>query len=160
MWTAILAEWLRCTEREGPAAGILACRCTALYGRHAQSADVCRYHPGEIVVTENGCDVPNESGLPLADALNDTFRVNFYQGYVQAAQQAVNDGVPLKGYFAWSLLGTPLAGQHVRNGDGAPVALMAHLRSQQLHVVNVALMLKHTWVLLGAATVCAVSRAE
>ena len=67
-----------------------------------------RYHPGEIYVTENGVDVPNENSLSLADALNDTFRVNFYQGYVQAAQQAVNDGVPLKGYFAWSLLGAPL----------------------------------------------------
>ena len=66
-----------------------------------------RYNPGEIYVTENGVDVPNENSLALADALNDTFRVNFYQGYVQAAQQAVNDGVPLKGYFAWSLLVRP-----------------------------------------------------
>ncbi|KAK9827612.1 hypothetical protein WJX81_006199 [Elliptochloris bilobata] len=64
-----------------------------------------RYHPGEIYVTENGCDVPGESGLALPEALNDTFRVNFYQGYVQAAAQAAAyDGVPLKGYFAWSLL--------------------------------------------------------
>ena len=89
-----------------------------------------RYHPGEIYVTENGVDVPNENSLLLADALNDTFRVNFYQGYVQAAQQAVNDGVPLKGYFAWSLLGAPLVCQHARSRAVLPRPLAAHCRSQ------------------------------
>jgi len=57
-------------------------------------------------VTENGCDVPGEDKIPLPDVLDDTFRVDFYRGYVQAAQEAVTyDAVPLRGYFAWSLLG-------------------------------------------------------
>ena len=30
-----------------------------------------------IVVTENGCDVPGESELPLKEALSDTFRVKY-----------------------------------------------------------------------------------
>ena len=65
-----------------------------------------RYHPADIYVTENGCDVPGESDIPLPDVLDDTFRVDFYAGYVRAAQEAVAyDAVPLRGYFAWSLLG-------------------------------------------------------
>ena len=59
-------------------------------------------------MTENGCDVPGEDSIPLPGVLNDTFRVDFYRGYVQAAQETVTyDRVPLKGYFAWSLLGAP-----------------------------------------------------
>ncbi len=65
-----------------------------------------RYRPADIYVTENGCDVPGEDAIPLPDVLDDTFRVDFYRGYVQAAQEAVTyDAVPLRGYFAWSLLG-------------------------------------------------------
>lgn len=52
--------------------------------------------------------MPGEDGIPLPDVLDDTFRVDFYVGYVRAAQEAVAyDAVPLRGYFAWSLLGAP-----------------------------------------------------
>ena len=44
-----------------------------------------RYSPSDIVVTENGCDVPDENSIPLPAALNDTFRVDFYRGYVEQA---------------------------------------------------------------------------
>ncbi|KAI9139830.1 intracellular family 1 beta glucosidase Bgl1a [Paraphysoderma sedebokerense] len=58
-----------------------------------------------ILVTENGVSVPNESAIPLTDALNDTFRVNYYEGYLNAMKQAiVEDGADVRGYFAWSLL--------------------------------------------------------
>ena len=30
--------------------------------------------PPKIIVTENGCDVPGESSMPLAEALQDSFR--------------------------------------------------------------------------------------
>lgn len=40
-----------------------------------------------------------------ADVINDTFRLNYYQQYLSEAVKAVReDGVMLKGYFAWSLL--------------------------------------------------------
>ena len=40
-----------------------------------------------------------------ADALKDDFRVKYYQDYLPQAIAAVEqDGVKLKGYFAWSLL--------------------------------------------------------
>lgn len=39
------------------------------------------------------------------DALDDTFRVHYYEQYLAEAMKAVQeDGVKLKGYFAWSLL--------------------------------------------------------
>ncbi len=40
-----------------------------------------------------------------ADALDDTFRVHYYEQYLAEAVRAVDKhGVKLKGYFAWSLL--------------------------------------------------------
>lgn len=40
-----------------------------------------------------------------ADALDDSFRVKYYQDYLAQAMAAVEqDGIQLKGYFAWSLL--------------------------------------------------------
>lgn len=40
-----------------------------------------------------------------ADVLKDIFRLNYYQQYLAEAVKAVKeDGVLLKGYFAWSLL--------------------------------------------------------
>jgi hypothetical protein len=58
-----------------------------------------------IYVTENGISVPNENTLCLEDALNDTFRVRYYEGYLNAMLDAVTlDGVEILGYMAWSLL--------------------------------------------------------
>lgn len=64
-----------------------------------------RYGRPPIVVTESGCDVPDESSLPPHAALADPFRVDYYRSYLAAAMQAKHqDGVDLQGYFAWSLL--------------------------------------------------------
>ena len=55
-----------------------------------------------IYVTENGCaaeDEPNESGY-VADA----GRVQYYRSHLDACLRAQEDGAPLKGYFAWSLM--------------------------------------------------------
>lgn len=101
-------------------------------------------HP-KIYITECGTSVPNESSLPLQQALNDTFRISYFQarlpllpalllhlcqlvselrarwraeaaapalstlggtwqGYVQAAIQAAQEGVQVQSFFAWSLL--------------------------------------------------------
>ncbi len=61
-----------------------------------------RYDNPPIYITENGCsfdDPPGPDGT-----IRDTRRIGFYQGYLEACQQAVSNGVNLKGYFAWSLL--------------------------------------------------------
>ena len=57
-----------------------------------------------IIITENGCDVPNESNLSINEIINDNFRINFFQLYLNELNHAIEDGMNIKGYFAWSLL--------------------------------------------------------
>jgi len=57
-----------------------------------------------IYITENGCDVPNESEIPLPEVLNDKFRVDYYQSYIKEVLNAINKGVEVRGYTAWSIL--------------------------------------------------------
>jgi len=58
----------------------------------------------DVWITESGCDGPGEATAPLPSVLNDSFRLAYYKGYVAAAVEAAEAGVPIKGYFAWSLL--------------------------------------------------------
>ena len=53
-------------------------------------------------VTENGFAAKSDM-LPIAEAVHDNDRVEYFQGYTDALMKAVNeDGVPVKSYFAWS----------------------------------------------------------
>ncbi|KAJ3348993.1 hypothetical protein HDU83_000914 [Entophlyctis luteolus] len=63
-----------------------------------------RYGHPDIYMTENGCSVPDENNLSKQDLLNDQFRVNFYKGYINSVKLAIQDGVNVKSYFAWSLM--------------------------------------------------------
>jgi beta-galactosidase len=61
-----------------------------------------RYPNLPIYVTENGCANPH---MDEENCQQDTFRVNFLSGYLNALQQAKDeDSVPVMGYFCWSLL--------------------------------------------------------
>ena len=56
----------------------------------------------EIYITENGC---SSSDIPAADGkVYDTDRVMYLRNYLSHLQRATNDGVPVKGYFLWSLM--------------------------------------------------------
>lgn len=60
------------------------------------------YRPPEIYVTENGAgyeEIPDAGGR-----VHDTQRTAFLAGHIAAARRAIADGVPLRGYFIWSLL--------------------------------------------------------
>lgn len=76
-----------------------------------------RYNDPIIMITENGgnyqmllppsmsvVDVPGETELPLSEALHDTFRVDYYSSYLSSVMKAMDEGVRVKGYFAWSLM--------------------------------------------------------
>jgi beta-glucosidase len=55
-----------------------------------------------LYVTENGCaaeDYVNPDG-----AVNDTERVDYIHGHLDAVLRAIDDGVDVAGYFHWSLL--------------------------------------------------------
>ncbi len=56
----------------------------------------------EIYITENGC---SSSDIPAADGtVYDTDRVMFLRNYLTHLQRATADGVPVRGYFLWSLM--------------------------------------------------------
>jgi beta-glucosidase len=57
-----------------------------------------------IIVTENGCDAPGEDEMPLQQAIHDTFRVKYFQEYLTNMLEAIESGVQMQGYFAWSFM--------------------------------------------------------
>lgn len=61
-----------------------------------------RYAPGAIYVTENGAAYGQGPG---ADGhIQDEKRIAYLGGHLRAAHRAIAAGVPLRGYFTWSLL--------------------------------------------------------
>jgi beta-glucosidase len=60
------------------------------------------WHPKVLYITENGCSSEDK---PAADGkVYDTDRVMFFRNYLTQLERAVSEGVPVKGYFLWSLL--------------------------------------------------------
>ena len=59
-----------------------------------------RYGHPPIYITENGfaCDDKLENG-----EVNDQDRLSYYEGYLHACHEAIENGVDLRGYFAWSM---------------------------------------------------------
>ncbi len=55
-----------------------------------------------IYVTENGASFDDYAGPD--GFVNDTERVEYFSGYLAAAGQAIEEGVNLQGYYAWSFL--------------------------------------------------------
>jgi len=56
----------------------------------------------EIYITENGT---SSSDVPAADGkVYDTDRIMYLRNYLSQLQRAITDGVPVKGYFLWSLM--------------------------------------------------------
>ena len=60
------------------------------------------YRPPRIYVTENGAAFPD---LPDAGGrIRDVRRRDFLAGHLRAVHQAIAEGVPVRGYYHWSLL--------------------------------------------------------
>lgn len=60
------------------------------------------YRPRKIYVAENGAcyhDAPDANGK-----INDQRRINYIDGHLRAVHRAVQAGVPMAGYFVWSLM--------------------------------------------------------
>lgn len=57
------------------------------------------YHPEKIIVTENGAacnDWLEESGR-----VEDTNRIEFLRRYIKAVGRAIEEGIPVRGYYVW-----------------------------------------------------------
>ncbi|MFA5506253.1 MAG: GH1 family beta-glucosidase [Vulcanimicrobiota bacterium] len=62
-----------------------------------------RYKPKAIYVTENGCATPDL--LDDRGGINDLFRKEYLRTHMlEALRSREQEGVPLKGYFVWSLM--------------------------------------------------------
>ncbi len=60
------------------------------------------YHPRALLVTENGAAF-NEAGMPSGE-IYDEQRVAYLRGHIQALARVRERGIPVHGYFAWTLL--------------------------------------------------------
>lgn len=59
------------------------------------------YDVPPIYITENGAAMPDQLG---DGEVNDTDRVAYFQSHLNALENAIEQGVDVKGYFAWSLM--------------------------------------------------------
>ncbi|KAJ8747774.1 hypothetical protein K2173_014453 [Erythroxylum novogranatense] len=62
------------------------------------------YSPSTIYITENGVDEINNTTLPLEQQLADEWRIDYHFSHLTSVQEAIKEGVNVKGYFAWTLL--------------------------------------------------------
>lgn len=60
-----------------------------------------RYGSPNIYVTENGCALPD---VVENENVQDSRRIAFLDAYLQAAREALDNKVNLKGYFVWSFM--------------------------------------------------------
>jgi beta-glucosidase len=59
------------------------------------------WKPKAIYITENGCSADD----PVTDGrIDDADRVMYLRNYIGQAQRATAEGLPLAGYFLWSLM--------------------------------------------------------
>lgn len=56
----------------------------------------------EIMVTENGIPVPD--GLDFDGRVRDERRIRYLRNHIAQVHRAMDEGVPVKGYFHWSLM--------------------------------------------------------
>ncbi|KAL1226127.1 Beta-glucosidase 45 [Cardamine amara subsp. amara] len=63
-----------------------------------------RYHNIPMFITENGFGDLQKPETTVNELLNDTKRIQYMSGYLDALKSAMRDGANVKGYFAWSLL--------------------------------------------------------
>jgi beta-glucosidase len=55
----------------------------------------------EIIITESGAAFRD---VPADGVINDQNRINYFKEYLAAVVKAKNEGMPVKGYFVWTLM--------------------------------------------------------
>ena len=71
--------------------------------------DTCKrlnkdYPNKDIYITENGIGVKKEGTLD--EQLNDDYRINYMREHLRELSKAIDSGIPVKGYFPWSIIDT------------------------------------------------------
>jgi beta-glucosidase len=60
------------------------------------------YHPKEIYITENGIPVPD--GVDFDGRVRDERRIRYLRDHLAQVHRAIQAGIPVRGYFHWTLL--------------------------------------------------------
>lgn len=60
------------------------------------------YKPKAIYITENGCAMPDR--LDATERVRDADRIKYLAAHLRALHRAIGEGLPIKGYFIWSIL--------------------------------------------------------
>jgi beta-glucosidase len=60
------------------------------------------YHPSSILITENGVAIPDV--VDSDGRVHDDRRIGYLRDHIAQVHRAITDGVPVQGYFVWSLL--------------------------------------------------------
>ncbi|HET6444533.1 MAG TPA: GH1 family beta-glucosidase [candidate division Zixibacteria bacterium] len=60
------------------------------------------YRPVKMIVTENGCSYQDLLGAD--GAVHDESRIAYLKAHFHSAERALEKGIPLAGYFVWSLM--------------------------------------------------------
>lgn len=77
--------------------------CPDMFRKHL--ARVHGLYGKPIYITENGCPCPGEDKMTCEEAINDPFRIQYFDSHLDSISKAISqDGVVVKGYFAWALL--------------------------------------------------------
>lgn len=77
--------------------------CPDMFRKHL--ARVYGLYGKPIYITENGCPCPGEDKMTCEEAVNDPFRIRYFDSHLDSISKAITqDGVTVKGYFAWALL--------------------------------------------------------
>jgi beta-glucosidase len=61
-----------------------------------------RYGKKDVYITENG--VPLCDWVCADGAVHDPARIDFIRGYLGGVRRGLEEGIPFKGYFYWSLM--------------------------------------------------------
>ncbi|TDB83256.1 beta-glucosidase [Actinomadura sp. KC216] len=61
-----------------------------------------RYALPPVYITENGCSFPDEIGPD--GTVDDSSRIEFLDAHITAMRTAIDEGIDIRGYYAWSLL--------------------------------------------------------
>lgn len=77
--------------------------CPGMFRKHLTR--VHRLYGKPIYITENGCPCPGEDQMTRDEAIDDPFRIRYFDSHLDAIGKAIQeDGSEIKGYFAWALL--------------------------------------------------------
>jgi len=77
--------------------------CPGMFRKHLTR--VYSLYGKPIYVTENGCPCPGEDKMTRDEAVDDPFRIRYFDTHLDAICKSIKeDGSDIKGYFAWSLL--------------------------------------------------------